>query len=242
MKFRKNIAKIFPIVFDIQCISQIFLRHKPQPMQCPCCNTVQRFRLFGLPPRLNALCTNCNSLERHRFLRLFLIRNPELLSGADVLHFAPEISTREYLSKFAGSYVGCDLFPHDDVIKINIEAIDLPDSKFSLIMCSHVLEHVNDKLALKEMFRVLRLGGTALLMFPIIEGWDNTYENPEITSEVDRLRYYGQEDHVRYFGRDARDRIKQAGFELSEYTATEPDISTYGLLRGEKIFIASKPA
>ena len=80
----------------------------------------------------------------------------------------------------------------------------------------------------------------ALLMFPISEGWDETYEDPAHTTLAARETYFGQSDHVRMFGRDVRDRIRKAGFNLSEFTAREPNVARYGLHRGEKIFVADK--
>ena len=78
-------------------------------------------------------------------------------------------------------------------------------------------------------------------MFPIVEGWDRTYEDPAHASPAARTVYFGQYDHVRMFGRDVRDRIRNAGFSLSEFTAVEPEVARYGLVRGEKLFIATKP-
>jgi hypothetical protein len=77
-------------------------------------------------------------------------------------------------------------------------------------------------------------------MTPVVEGWDETYENQAITSPAGRELHFGQHDHVRFFGRDFRDRVRRAGFTVSDFTATEPDVSRHGLSRGEKLFIASK--
>ena len=60
-------------------------------------------------------------------------------------------------------------------------------------------------------------------------------------NRLSTLIHFGQENHVRYYGADVRDRIRAAGFGLKEFVASEPDVSRYGLLRGETIFVASKP-
>jgi hypothetical protein len=78
-------------------------------------------------------------------------------------------------------------------------------------------------------------------MLPVIEGWSRTYENAAAVTPADRMRHYGQSDHVRYYGADVRDRIRSAGFRLDEFTAEGEDVLTYGLARGEKVFIATKP-
>ena len=107
-------------------------------------------------------------------------------------------------------------------------------------MANHVLEHVDDTKALAEMQRVLRPGGQAVITVPIIEGWDETYENPALTTDAERQLHYGDPTHRRFYGRDIRDRITAAGFRLSMYSAEEPDVSRHALHRGERVFIGQK--
>ena len=171
---------------------------------------------------------------------LWLSANSSDVDGAKILHFAPEPVMMGLLKRRSSEYLSADLVPDNVDLMLNIENIDLPDKSFDLVVCSHVLEHVDDAKALEEMHRILRPGGFALLMFPIIEGWDETYEDPAHTTLAARETYFGQSDHVRMFGRDVRDRIRKAGFNLSEFTAREPNVARYGLHRGEKIFVADK--
>ncbi|WNG88961.1 class I SAM-dependent methyltransferase [Mycobacterium sp. ITM-2016-00317] len=174
-------------------------------------------------------------------MRLWVERNPSAIDNAAVLHFAPEPALTQLFRGRSSRYQSADLNPEVADTVLNIEEIALPDESVDVIVCSHVLEHVNDAKALREFHRILKPGGRALLMFPIVEGWDTTYENEAHTSKADRFRYFGQDDHVRYFGKDVRDRILSAGLKLTEFTATEPDVSRYGLVRGEKVFVALKP-
>jgi hypothetical protein len=92
------------------------------------------------------------------------------------------------------------------------------------------------------MFRVLAPGGLALLMFPLVDGWDATYENEQARSPKDRLLHFGQKDHVRFYGNDVRERIRNAGFSLAEFTAEEPLVTIHALRRGEKLFLGRKPS
>jgi SAM-dependent methyltransferase len=139
-------------------------------------------------------------------------------------------------------YETADIGPKKQVTHhVDIEATGLPDAEYDRIICNHVLEHVDDGKALAEMFRMLKPGGKAFLMTCVVEGWDETYENPEITEEKVRVLHFGQGDHRRIYGRDLRDRIRAAGFELEEFVAVEPDVSTHGLIRGERVFIATRP-
>jgi hypothetical protein len=92
------------------------------------------------------------------------------------------------------------------------------------------------------MYRVLSNGGVLFAMAPVIEGWDRTYENAAVRDPRSRELHFGLYDHVRYYGRDIRNRICGAGFELSEYTAEGEAVIKYGLGRGEKVFVCKKPA
>jgi SAM-dependent methyltransferase len=214
---------------------------RPEQHECNLCGYAGRFWPFGNPPRRGAACGRCRSLERHRLVALWTQANSDTIEGARVLHFAPEPTLRQLFQPRASKYQSADLDPTAADTVLNIESINLADESFDIVICSHVLEHVNDEKALNEIHRILAPGGHAMLMFPIVEGWDQTYENPEHTSPDERTTYYGQADHVRMYGRDVRDRIKGAGFTLTEFTAKEPDVSHYGLVRGDKIFIATKP-
>ena len=208
---------------------------------CPICGVSDLFRAFGHPPRYDAECPNCTSLERHRLLYLALQRENILNSHAKVLHFAPELALRSKIAKQVGQYVTADLEPGYADLALNLENIDLPDSSFDVAIANHVLEHVDDRAALRELSRILRPGGTVVITVPLIEGWDHTYEDHFITAPQDRELHFGQWDHVRYYGRDFRDRLTAAGFLISEFTASGGDTARFGLLRGERVFFARKP-
>jgi SAM-dependent methyltransferase len=211
------------------------------PRECPICGFVGPFDYFGDPPRRDAGCPRCSSLERHRLMKLWCDRSGDLIRGGRAIHFAPEPAVVGFLAKLASEYITADIAAGRANVVRNIEAMEDPDESFDWIVCSHVLEHVDDRKALTELKRILRPNGVAILMVPIVEGWDSTYENPSVTSPRDRDLHFGQNDHVRFYGRDFRDRIRAVGFDLTEFTATEPDVARYGLLRGEKIFLARRP-
>ena len=125
--------------------------------------------------------------------------------------------------------------------KLNIEKIDLPSGSFNTIICNHVLEHVSDRQALAEISRILSAEGFFIVSVPIIEGWEHTYENDSIKDPLLRELHFGQSDHARYYGRDFRDRLKDAGFnKIEEVTSEGQNVMDYGLLRGEKFFVCSK--
>lgn len=211
--------------------------------ECPLCGKTAKFRPHGIFNRAGARCPNCASLERHRLFKLAMDDKFAELSGKSVLHFAPEPAIRKTAqAQNPSNYVTADIVPGRADLVLNIEKIDQPDDTFDCVICSHVLEHVNDALALKEIYRILRPGGFAILMVPIIESWPNTYEDATITSDEDRVRHFGLRDHVRYYGRDFRDRVVSAGFSLAEYHALGAASVRYGLMRDETVFRADKPA
>lgn len=211
---------------------------------CPPCGFVGTFHPFGLYyVRPDAECPSCGSLERHRQLKLAFDEGSVLLSDKmDVLHFAPEKSVGDLIRARVGSYTTADLFSENVDKRWNIEEIDCDDGAFDLVICSHVLEHVDTRKALRELYRVLRPGGLAILMVPICEGLDQTYEDDSITTDQGRWIHFQQTDHTRIFGRDFRDMVREAGFDLSESVAQGAAAVRYGLVMGERIFFARKPA
>lgn len=210
------------------------------PRHCPICDYRGYFTHYGRSLRVDAMCPECGSLERHRLFWLWFEEN----KGAEqpVVHFAPEPVLERRLRERFTDYKTADLFMKGVDLKLNVEQLDLPDASVKTIICNHVLEHVDDRKALREMMRVLAPGGLLACSVPIVEGWDTTYEVPAITDPAERLLHYGQDDHIRFYGRDFRDRLKEAGFEVTEYTAMGPEVVTYGLMRGDKLFLCRKPA
>ncbi len=210
--------------------------------ECPVCGFQGRFLGVGSPPRWDAQCPRCDALERHRLLYLALSEERPIADDARVLHFAAETAVRNFVNTPGRDYVTADLDPAKGDLALNIEDIALPDESFDAILCSHVLEHVDDSRALPELFRILKKGGTLYAMVPLVEGWESSYENPSVKTEAERDLHFGQWDHIRFYGRDIRDRIRKAGFELTEYTAFGENCVRYGLVRGETIFLCRRPA
>jgi SAM-dependent methyltransferase len=212
------------------------------PATCPCCGFVGRFTHHGGIGRQGVVCPQCRSVERHRLVTLAVQRGFIDLRGRRVLHFAPEPSIAALVRSMGPSeYRSADLEPGKADIVLNLEGLDLPDGSVDAVVVSHVLEHVDDRKALSELFRILVPGGQMIAMVPLIEGWSTTYEDPAVVSERDRAVHFGQRDHVRYYGADFRDRVRNAGFLLEEFTADGPDSVRYRLSRGQKVFVGRKP-
>lgn len=184
---------------------------------CPLCGKLsRRFSQYGLVPREDAQCVHCGSLERHRFLWLYLSQKTDLFSDTPkkMLHVAPEQCFESRLKeRLRGNYLTADLFNARAMVRMDITDIEYPDESFDVIYCSHVLEHVqDDKKAMQEFYRVLKRNGWAILLVPITA--DKTFEDSSIVDPQKREEAFGQKDHVRRYGPDYVDRLRDAGFKV----------------------------
>lgn len=126
---------------------------------------------------------------------------------------------------------------------MDITNIEYPDQSFDVIYCSHVLEHVqDDKKAMREFHRVLKNKGWAILLVPVIV--DKTFEDPTIIDPLERLKAFRQQDHVRLYGSDYIDRLREAGFHVEvtrrKDLVQESDIVRMGLKASGSIYYCTK--
>lgn len=166
----------------------------------------------------NHACPRCGAHDRTRHLLLYMQATKLLdnIAGRSVLHFAPEehLATAIMAEK-PDRYVKADLFPvRPDVRRVDMLAMPFDDQTFDLVIANHVLEHVlDDGLALSEIHRVLRVGGYAILQTPYSPRLIHTWQDEGVDTDEARLVAFGQEDHVRMYGRDIFDRFISAGFQ-----------------------------
>jgi len=229
---------------DAVRLRAVSARHRGDAVLCPVCE--HGFDAFKDDwNRHDALCWRCGSHERHRAQWLLLRSRPQLLLDArSLLHFSPEWCLSRRLRKLPGlRYVTTDLDTSQPAdLRLDITALDLPDSSFDAVLCSHVLEHVPDAArAMAELRRITAPGGFCLVMVPLDLGRSTTYEDPSIIAPEDRQREYLQYDHVRLYAPDIADRLRAAGFavevvdmhaELGEQAAAR-----YRLLASDLIFL-----
>tara|TARA_B000000565_G_scaffold229680_1_gene187574 strand:+ start:428 stop:1213 length:786 start_codon:yes stop_codon:yes gene_type:complete len=165
--------------------------------------------------RKNALCPGTLSLERHRLLWLYLKKKTKLLEkNISVLHVAPEIIFIKKFKKITNwNYVSIDLKSPLADIKANVYNLPFEENYFDLILCNHVLEHIEDDYkALNELHRVIKNKGTLIVQVPLDKNLKKTFENKEIMNPKERNKYYGQYDHVRVYGLDFYTRLAKSGF------------------------------
>ncbi len=197
--------------------------------------------------RKNALCPGTLSLERHRLLWLYLDRETNFLSSnLKVLHVAPEQVFYKKFKKLKNwEYFTFDLNSPIADIKGDLTSTNFKDESFDLIICNHVLEHIeDDKSALNEIYRILKYNGISILQVPMNVKRKNTFEDSSIKSKNQREKYFGQYDHVREYGLDFKDRVEEAGFEvemINYSTKISQDlVIKYGLMKDDLIPIGKK--
>ena len=113
----------------------------------------------------NSICPNCSSRKRHRglFEEYKAILNSNEINK--ILHFAPEPVFQSLFQNY--NYITADYNLDDVDLKLDIQKIDYKSKSFDLILCNHVLEHVeNDLKALKELERILKPSGILILTVP----------------------------------------------------------------------------
>lgn len=197
--------------------------------------------------RENVLSPSTLSLERHRLLWLYLKNETGFFSeDLKVLHFAPEQAFYKRFRKLKNlDYTTTDL--NSPLADVKADICDLPfkSDTYDFIFCNHVLEHIpDDTQAMRELYRILKPGGTAILQIPQDLSLEKTFEDDSITSRKERARIFGQYDHVRVYGRDYFDKLRSIGFNVKEvdYTSRlkESEIDKYRLARGEIIPVCTK--
>lgn len=171
--------------------------------------------------RPNAGCPICKSAERHRFMGYYFDKHINK-SNMSVLHIAPEKIIYNILSKSVREYICGDLNPNDfyplPCVKLDVTDISYPDNKFDMIIASHILEHISDdKKALEELYRVLSVKGKLLIMVPQNFNSEKTDEDLNITDVEIRKKRFGQHDHLRLYGLDLAQKIKDVGFFVKAY-------------------------
>ena len=197
--------------------------------------------------RSNVLSPSTLSLERHRLLWLYLKNETNFFSNnLKVLHFAPE---QCFLKRFKNlknlDYTTTDLESPIADVKADICNLPFKDNSYDIIFCNHVLEHIpDDTKAMQELYRVLKPSGMAILQIPQDLDRDTTFEDDSITDKKERAKIFGQYDHVRIYGLDYFDKLRNIGFKVEEvnYTATlsAEAIKKYCLAKGEIIPVVYK--
>jgi len=245
----RKVPRIYLIKFSYFFSRIIGFFYRGNKYECPVCEHKFRKMLpYGNQGQGNRLCPRCLSLERHRLLWLYLNHNTDFFKqNYKMLHIAPE---QPFLKRFKAlkniDYTTADLESPIADVKMDIRDMPFEDNTYDVIFCNHVLEHIdNDSLAMKELLRVLKPGGWAILQVPMDRSLEKTYEDFSITDPKEREKHFGQYDHLRVYGLDYRERLETAGFEVIEddfvNDYSDEEINYYRLDKGEVIYHCYKP-
>ncbi|WP_258105786.1 class I SAM-dependent methyltransferase [Marinoscillum sp. MHG1-6] len=247
----RNIPRKYLQLVSHHALAVLAIFYKGNKVECPVCGS--RFRVFlpyGRESRSNALCPSCLSLERHRLIWLYLKEKTDFFTADQkMLHVAPELC---FMDKFEAlpntDYITADIESPLAKVKMDIHEIPFEENTFDVVFCNHVLEHVDDdQLAMREMLRVLKPGGWGILQIPLFHPIpEKTFEDLTITSPKEREQMFGQDDHVRLFGKDYPERLRSQGFIVKQeklvFELPEEDVKRYGLPSDEIIYRVEKPA
>lgn len=180
-----------------------FIKDKTE-YHCPICDYRGPFADYkdDSYPIFDTSCPRCDLYERHRLQFLVMKELAKQYNCQDLsaLHFAPEPQFKRIFERLFGSYTTADIESSEVDYSVDIRGMNFKESSFDVVYASHVLEHVdNDSAALKEIYRVLKPGGFAVLPVPIVSTRTVEYPEPNIYE-------FG---HVRAPGVDYFDRYKE---------------------------------
>lgn len=194
----------------------------------------------------NFECPWCGATDRERHLAMYMnaLGLLDSLANKEILHFAPEPRIARLIADRAPArHVQADLHPtRPDIQRIDMMQIPYPDATFDIVVANHVLEHVADyQASLRELSRVLKVGGMAILQTPFSAKLDTTWSDDGIDDSLARLHAYGQEDHARLFGKDIFEQFAIAGLtsRVQGHDELLPgvDAQAFGVNRAEPFFL-----
>ena len=204
------------------------LAYRGRGRECPVCGSrYRRFMPYGyVTSREDALCPHCLSLERHRMIWLWLKESSNLFEGYPrLLHIAPEVSLMRHFKRHYRdnkSYITADLESPLADLHFDVQSIPLEDEYIDVIICNHLLEHVeDDRRAMAELYRILKKGGWGIMLVPEDRSRARTFEDDTITDPEERTRIFGQYDHRRIYARDYDKRLAEAGFRVERIAYAE---------------------
>lgn len=198
------------------CYNEIMLRD--EEIACPNCLSEPRQRAFFKYLQENFLTTYLYTLKENNFL---------------CLEIGPDRSNPVEKALPGIVYVSTDLDKSHAMFEMDLTTLTFRDSTFDLVVCSHVLEHIEDDFtAMEQIYRVLKKGGTALIQVPV-----GYYEEPsgKCTVEFGERRFC---EHFRSYGWDLKERLVKAGFKVNIIRYT--DVSMRLDMQNEAIFECKK--
>jgi len=196
-------------------------------------------------------CPVCFCTDRERLYILYLEEHLKTITNNDKFNFldiAPAKSISNWIKKHYSwiNYRTVDLYMKNVDDKADITDLYIyPDEKFDFILCSHVLEHIeNDRKALSEIYRILKPYGVAIIMVPVLLSLEKDLENSDYKTEGDRWKYYGQNDHVRMYSKNGLvSKLQDTGFKVMQLTKEffgQDHFKKYGIHKRSVLYVVHK--
>lgn len=205
-----------------------------------------KHHIIGGGYRQDVICPCCGAGDRERWLYYVLTNILKITEHAGrILHFAPEKNVSLILSKNTKiDYYTGDIRVGAAMHVTDITDIQYKDGVFDYVISNHVMEHIiNEEKAVSEIMRVLKPTGKWILSFPVCMEF-KTYEDASIVTDEQRLKAYGQKDHVRLYGNDFKEKFEKYGLKLQIYRPKDELsmelIKKWGLIEDDIIICASK--
>jgi SAM-dependent methyltransferase len=213
----------------------------------------KKYKVAGGGYKKNTRCPYCGSVDRARLLALFFkLRTDAFQNKTEILHISPNTDIADYLNQnpTVNQVVGAlypQAFSRYNALKIDVQKIDLEDNKFDIVICCHVIEHVDDdESAMREIYRILKPKGFAVLQVPLATDLPKTLEDKTLKTDIERKKAFGQVDHVRLYGLDYFTKLENAGFRVvrdnpfDNKWLSEQELDKHRLDRIEDVIIAYK--
>ncbi|MDA3905884.1 MAG: methyltransferase domain-containing protein [Bacteroidales bacterium] len=217
---------------------------------------IAEYQIIGSGYRENCKCPRCYAKDRDRLIHLYLEKNTSIFTkNHRVLNIAPEAWLKEFFQSLSHIHYTYGVkgvenmgYYYDRTTReLDITNLEMKDNLYDTIVCNHVLEHIHDDVAaMKEIYRVLKPGGWAILQVPYSASLEETFEERNINTSAEREKLYGQFDHVRIYGLDYFKRLEFVGFNVERFNPINEDwgkeyIEKYALNPREDLCIAHKP-
>lgn len=258
----KQYLKPAKIAFDNWKFSREAAKHQGERYECPFCGfrskdlaplgidslAARRYKTIGMGVRLG-MCWSCRAKDKEKLIYIYLRDVEKIFDGNPLrlLHIAPEnIIAKRILPVQNIDYVCGDFFAKGYMYPPyvqNMNVLELPcrDEDFDMVICNHVLEHIeDDRKAMRELYRVLKKGGKGIIQVPMSKNIEKTLEDCTVKTEKERLKKFGQKDHLRLYGTDYKERLEKCGFEVELIHFSNEIIERYGLDKNEDLYICHK--
>lgn len=241
---------------DLQCIllEDYVSEHLPAIGVCNICHHKVRYwsyagndvdtayPIIGNGQR-SGRCPYCGEIDRTRWVKQVCKKETGIYSkGGRILHFAPEglLAESFIYAKNVELYTADIAEGRADYV-VDITDIQFEESYFDYCIANHVLEHiVDEEKAIRELQRVTKSGGKIVLSFPVCMEIE-TLEDEKYNSDELREKYYGQNDHVRLYGKDFKRRLEEYGLIVNVFSPQDSmsreESDYYGFLYEDKVLV-----